>query len=81
MAYISNNTWTIDGSISLTKVCKDADWHLQTTIDSLIGLGLTREDATAFANFAFIEDSTARGGRADCKAEDCLSDAQWDRLA
>ena len=62
-------------TINLTVTCERADWHLATTIADLQALELSREDAEAFANFAFADEST--GGPA---AEESITDAQWDRL-
>ncbi|MBK7406409.1 MAG: hypothetical protein IPJ41_17855 [Phycisphaerales bacterium] len=79
--FISTHEWKIDGTVNLTAICLESEWHLATAIDGLIAAGLSREDAGAFANFAFADDASARGGCIYGKPEDYLTDEQWDRLA
>ena len=62
-------------TINLTVTCERADWHLASTITDLQAQELSREDAEAFANFAFADKSTF--GPA---AEESITDGQWDRL-
>jgi len=62
-----------ENRINLTETCKAAEWHLATTIDKLMAANLPREDAEAFAAFAFAEQG---GG----DAEQEVTDEQWDRL-
>ena len=62
-----------ENRINLTETCKAAEWHLATTIDKLLAANLPRDDAEAFAAFAFAEQG---GG----DAEQEVTDEQWDRL-
>ena len=73
--------WVADGTVNITAVCEMAEWHLATAIDALAAKGLTRPDAEAFADLAFTDHATECGGRTDHKAEDAVTDAQWDRLS
>ena len=74
MSEESNMTWVIDTTIFLEEICETANWHLATVICALVAKGLTREDAEAFAEFAF--DDKATGGTTD----NLVNDEQWDRL-
>lgn len=63
--------------INITKVCKDANWHLRTAIDEL-GKRLSRRDAEAFVYFVFADYSASYDE--ESRAEDQVTDEQWDRL-
>ena len=68
--------WVIDATIDLTQICENAAWHLATAIDALVASGLSRQDAEAFAGFAFREHAKVGDG----KPEDFIDDAQYERL-
>jgi hypothetical protein len=68
--------WIIDATIDLTQICENAAWHLATAIDALVASGLSRQDAEAFAGFAFREHAKVGDG----KPEDFIDDAQYERL-
>lgn len=72
-------TWLIDGSINLTQVAIDAEWHLASTIAALttqgVFPGLSREDAEAYAEFIFAE----RAG--DSRSMEQVSESQEQRLS
>lgn len=74
--------WMVDGKINLNRVGIAADWHRATMIDDLKLLGLDRVDAEAFADFISNEYVCAQpNGVTDHSSEDCVSDAQYDRLS
>jgi hypothetical protein len=68
--------WMIDGKIDLTAIFEREDWHLASCISALTDAGLSREDAEAFADFAFNDFAKVR----DRDPEDCVTDTQYDRL-
>lgn len=61
--------------INLTSVAKDGEWHLETVIGNLIGRGLCRADAEAFANFIFTEAAS------EGDSSETITDLQWEMLA
>ena len=63
--------------INITKVCKDANWHLRTAIDEL-SKHLSQRDAEAFVYFVFADHSVSYNEEG--RAEDQVTDEQWDRL-
>jgi len=63
-----------ENRINLTETCKAAEWHLATTIDKLLAANLSRDDAEAFAAFAFAEQGQCG------YPEQEVTDEQWDRL-
>jgi len=70
--------------INITKVCKDANWHLRTAIDEL-SKHLSWEEAESFVEFVFADYSCDMGGDPinydeEGRAEDQVTDEQWDRL-
>lgn len=62
--------------VELTALCERAEWHLATVIDALQAAGLDRDEAEAYAQFAFADRAQVPGDW----AEEYLSDAQWNRL-
>lgn len=74
MKTIQTTRWMIDGSIDLLQTCVDSEWHLATAVGSLMERGLSRDDAQAFADFAFADVSL------DEAPEDQVTDEQYDRI-
>tara|TARA_B100000686_G_scaffold341595_1_gene419225 strand:- start:70 stop:339 length:270 start_codon:yes stop_codon:yes gene_type:complete len=76
--------------INITKVCKDANWHLATAKSECHWeLSATRDlgwdDAEAFVNFVFADHAPDCGDRphpiGNCsKWREHLTKEQWDRL-
>lgn len=67
--------WIIDGEINLTGICESAEWHRLTAIEEL-SKQLPRSDAEAFVDLAFADAAQD----SDVRAQDCVNDAQWERL-
>jgi len=69
--------WTIDGKIKPIEICIREDWHRASVVDAFKAEGLNHEDAEAFTDWAFASVAVAK----DTEPEDCLTDAQWERLS
>ena len=72
--------WIIDGNINLCAVAVESNWHLATIIEKLTAAGLTRGDAEAFADF-ICNEYACLNGTSDHDSEECVNDAQYDRLS
>lgn len=73
--------WLVDGAIDLTSAAEGAQWHRQTTVETLLSQGLNSEDAQAFTEFIFEEEAGATGGGTTYDSpEEALTADQWDRL-
>lgn len=72
--------YLIDGEIDLAAICEEAGWHHATCMDKLQEKGLSRQDAEAFAEFAFAERANTMGGVTDVEPEECVTVEQWNRL-
>lgn len=70
-------TWMLDGTINLTAIGNDNNWHLGTMIEKLTAAGLNRADAGAFANFMCNEYAAV----SDSRSEDWVTEEQYDRLS
>ena len=68
--------WIVDGTINLSTVCADANWHRLTVIDELVAKGVARADAAAFVDFIFCDHANV----ADDNPDDVVTEAQYERL-
>ena len=69
--------WLVDGRVRLDEVAADADWNRLAIIRGLEAEGLAASDAEAYADFIISEAAEV----SDTRPEDCVTDAQWDRLS